>query len=116
MLLSIGVSTILPEKTAGARIELVETAKKWSSSKTIWQNGTYRVPTLPLVVRTLTLPQQEGMAITPEQLAYLSPMDWEHINLTGDSIWDLTVKSPHARQLNVQFSGFDTLTPISAIP
>ena len=42
--------------------------------------------------------QQEGMTITPEQLAHLSPMDWEHINLTGDYLWDLTVKSPHARQ------------------
>jgi TnpA family transposase len=42
--------------------------------------------------------QQEGMHITEEQLAHLSPMDWEHINLTEDYVWDLTVKSPHARQ------------------
>lgn len=42
--------------------------------------------------------QQEGMHITEEQLAHLSPMDWEHINLTGDYVWDLTAKSPHARQ------------------
>jgi len=42
--------------------------------------------------------QHEGMHITEEQLAHLSPMDWEHINLTGDYVWDLTVKSPHARQ------------------
>jgi hypothetical protein len=42
--------------------------------------------------------QQEGMHITSEQLARLSPMDWEHINLTGDYVWDLTVKSPNARQ------------------
>lgn len=42
--------------------------------------------------------QQEGMQITEEQLAHLSPMDWEHINLTGDYVWDLAMKSPHARQ------------------
>jgi hypothetical protein len=42
--------------------------------------------------------QQEGMIIAPEQLAHLSPMDWEHINLTGDYVWDLTVKSRYARQ------------------
>jgi len=46
----------------------------------------------------------EGMHITPEQLAHLSPMDWEHINLTGDYVWDLTVKSPTLARLNVQFS------------
>jgi hypothetical protein len=40
--------------------------------------------------------QQEGMTITAEQLIHLSPTDWEHINLTGDYVWDLTVKSPHA--------------------
>src|SRR5438270_3643186 len=28
--------------------------------------------------------QQEGIAMTTEQLAHISPMDWEHINLTGD--------------------------------
>ncbi|WP_201391754.1 Tn3 family transposase [Ktedonobacter sp. SOSP1-85] len=27
--------------------------------------------------------QQEEMTITSEQLTHLSPMDWEHINLTG---------------------------------
>ncbi|GHO57865.1 hypothetical protein KSB_63400 [Ktedonobacter robiniae] len=42
--------------------------------------------------------RQEGMTIIPEQLAHLSPMDWEHINLTGDYVWDQNVKSPHARQ------------------
>jgi TnpA family transposase len=40
----------------------------------------------------------EGMTITPEQLAHLSPMDWEHINLTGDYVWDLSVKNPYAQQ------------------
>ncbi len=49
--------------------------------------------------------QQEGVAMTTEQLAHISPMDWEHINLTGDYLWDLTVKSPHIQLcLSVHFS------------
>ena len=42
--------------------------------------------------------QREGVAMTTEQLAHISPMDWEHINLTGDYIWDLTTRGPHAQQ------------------
>ena len=43
--------------TVDASIDLAKMAKKWSSSKTIMQNDTYRVLTLRLVVWTLTLPQ-----------------------------------------------------------
>ena len=31
--------------------------------------------------------------MTAEQLRHLSPMDWEHIGLTGDYTWDFTVKN-----------------------
>lgn len=54
---SIGVGTLPSAKTVDARIDLAKMAKKWSSSKTIMQNDTYRVPPLRLVVWTLTLPQ-----------------------------------------------------------
>jgi TnpA family transposase len=37
--------------------------------------------------------QSEGVEMTAEQLRHLSPMDWEHIGLTGDYTWDLTAKN-----------------------
>ena len=40
--------------------------------------------------------QSEGVEMTAEQLRHLSPMDWEHIGLTGDYTWDFTVKSSRA--------------------
>jgi TnpA family transposase len=33
--------------------------------------------------------KSEGMVIPDEYLQHLSPMGWEHINLTGDYIWNL---------------------------
>jgi hypothetical protein len=39
--------------------------------------------------------QQEGAEMTAEQLQHLSPMDWEHISLTGDYTWDFNAKSSH---------------------
>jgi len=62
---SIGVGTLPPAKTVDARIDLAKMAKKWSSSKTIMQNDTYRVLTLRLVVWTLTLPQVRKAPGTP---------------------------------------------------
>ncbi len=49
---SIGVGTLPPAKTVDASMDLAKMAKKWSSSKTIMQNDTYRVLTLRLVVWT----------------------------------------------------------------
>ena len=37
--------------------------------------------------------QSAGVEMTAEQLRHLSPMDWEHISLTGDYTWDFTLKS-----------------------
>jgi hypothetical protein len=34
--------------------------------------------------------------MTAEQLRHLSPMDWEHISLTGDYTLDIILNSPHA--------------------
>lgn len=30
----------------------------------------------------------DGQTIDPELLKYLSPLGWEHINLTGDDQWN----------------------------
>lgn len=33
--------------------------------------------------------KQQGMDISEEYLQHLSPLEWEHINLTGDYVWNL---------------------------
>ena len=33
--------------------------------------------------------ERQGAPIPAECLPHLSPLGWEHINLTGDYIWDL---------------------------
>jgi len=40
--------------------------------------------------------RSEGVEMSAEQLHHLSPMDWEHIGLTGDYTWDFTAKSSRA--------------------
>ena len=40
--------------------------------------------------------KSEGVEMTAEQLRHLSPMDWEHIGLTGEYTWDFTAKSSRA--------------------
>ena len=37
--------------------------------------------------------QSEGVAMSAEQLRHLSPMDWEHIGLTGEYTWDFALKN-----------------------
>ena len=37
----------------------------------------------------VNLLKSEGVIIPEEYLQHLSPMGWEHINLTGDYIWNL---------------------------
>lgn len=37
----------------------------------------------------VNLLKSEGVIIPDEYLQHLSPMGWEHINLTGDYIWNL---------------------------
>ena len=31
--------------------------------------------------------EEAGKPVNPELLQYLSPLGWEHINLTGDYVW-----------------------------
>jgi hypothetical protein len=45
--------------------------------------------------------KQEGMDISEEYLQHLSPLGWEHINLTGDYVWNLK-----------QANSFDKLRPL----
>jgi hypothetical protein len=64
-----------------------------------FENQRYRASGLNLVVaaiilwntvyleRAIRLLQQKGRSISDELLVHLSPLGWEHINLTGDYIW-----------------------------
>jgi len=45
--------------------------------------------------------KQEGLDIPEEYLQHLSPLGWEHINLTGDYVWNLK-----------QGTSFDKLRPL----
>ena len=45
--------------------------------------------------------KQQGMNIPEEHLQHLSPLGWEHINLTGDYVWNLK-----------QATSFDQLRPL----
>jgi hypothetical protein len=37
--------------------------------------------------RAVTALRERGQAVSDELLAHLSPLGWEHINLTGDYVW-----------------------------
>jgi hypothetical protein len=37
--------------------------------------------------RVVALLRRRGQAVADELLAHLSPLGWEHINLTGDYVW-----------------------------
>ena len=37
--------------------------------------------------------RSHGRGVDDAQLQYLSPLGWEHINLTGDDLWRSTVKT-----------------------
>jgi Tn3 transposase DDE domain len=54
-------------------------------------------------VRTL---RERGQAISDDLLAHLSPLGWEHINLTGDYVWKLDsgTKQRPLRQLRLPIS------------
>lgn len=66
-----------------------------------YENQFYRASGLNLVVASIVLwntvylekavdyLKQQGMDIPEEYLQHLSPLGWEHINLTGDYVWNL---------------------------
>jgi hypothetical protein len=51
--------------------------------------------------RTIVALSDQGQIISDDLPAHLSPLGWEHINLTGDYIWDsdVTEDLPPSRQL-----------------
>jgi Tn3 transposase DDE domain-containing protein len=78
-----------------------------------FENQRYRSSGLNLVVaaiilwntiyleRAIGLLQQKGRTISDDLLIHLSPLGWEHINLTGDYIWQANrrVTKGHFRPL-----------------
>ena len=45
------------------------------------------------------LPDNRRLAIPPEFLAHVSPLSWEHINLTGEYRWPRTGSTGRAKSL-----------------
>lgn len=82
-----------------------------------YENQRYRASRLNLVVaaivlwntvyleRTVAALRDRGQAIPDELLAHLSPLGWEHINLTGDYVWKSDGEEALAprRQLHLPF-------------
>jgi Tn3 transposase DDE domain len=85
-----------------------------------YENQRHRASGLNLVVaaivlwntvhleRTIVALRDQGKTISDDLLAHLSPLGWEHINLTGDYIWnsDVTEDLPPSRQLTLPFLGY----------
>jgi hypothetical protein len=44
------------------------------------------------IERAVNALRDQGQEINDDHLQYLSPLDWEHINLTGDYLWKSDVK------------------------
>ena len=42
------------------------------------------------IERAVQISARNGQALDPELFKYLSPLGWEHINLTGDYQWKST--------------------------
>jgi len=57
--------------------------------------------------RTVTAIRQTGQIVSSETLAHLSPLKWEHINLTGDYHWrkDAGLRNRKSRPLRTGRSG-----------
>ncbi|BDI20609.1 hypothetical protein ANSO36C_64110 (plasmid) [Nostoc cf. commune SO-36] len=85
---------------------------RWRSHRS-YEDQFYRASGLNLVIAAIVLwntvylekavdyLQKQGMDIPEEYLQHLSPLGWEHINLTGDYVWNLK-----------QATSFDQLRPL----
>jgi TnpA family transposase len=83
-----------------------------------YENQRHRASGLNLVVAAIVLwntvyieravktLRERGQAISDDVLAHLSPLGWEHVNLTGDYIWkpDSGTKQRPLRQLRLPIS------------
>jgi hypothetical protein len=45
--------------------------------------------------RAVSTLRERGQAITDDLLAHLSPLGWEHINLTRDYVWESAIRKRH---------------------
>ena len=80
-----------------------------------YEDQFYRASGLNLVVEAIVLwdtvyldkavehLRQQGVEVPEEYLQHLSPLGWEHINFTGDYVWNLK-----------QAISFDKLRPLRA--
>ena len=84
-----------------------------------YENQSYRASGLNLVAacivlwntvyleRTVSALRQRGQVIDDDLLAHLSPLAWEHVNLTGDYAWrsDAGIRGGQFRPLRVSAAG-----------
>jgi hypothetical protein len=49
------------------------------------------------IARVIDAMRAEGEAIPDDMLPFLSPLGWQHINLTGDYIWAAGSAAPKAQ-------------------
>ena len=49
------------------------------------------------IERAVNALREQGQEIDDDHLQYLSPLGWEHINLTGDYLWKSNVKVGNGR-------------------
>ena len=89
-----------------------------------YENQRHRASGLNLVVAAIVLwntiyieravesLRERGQAISDDLLAHLSPLGWEHINLTGDYVWKPPGREKHRplRQLRLPI-GVDDAGP-----
>jgi hypothetical protein len=65
--------------------------------------------------RAIRAMRDHGQTIDPTLLPHLSPLGWEHINLTGGYIWRHARKAPPAKIQAVQLhppAQLDVLQPV----
>ena len=93
---------MLATRTSSAALQTIESAAGSEigpiAAIVLW-NTIY----IERAVRTL---RERGQAISDDLLAHLSPLGWEHINLTGDYVWkpDSGTKQRPLRQLRLPIS------------
>jgi TnpA family transposase len=78
---------------------------RWRSHRS-YEDQFYRASGLNLVIAAIVLwntvylekavdyLKQQGIDIPEEHLQHLSPLGWEHINLTGDYVWNFCCRRP----------------------
>ena len=72
-------------RTAGSHTREPEASRKWAEPRGRRHRALEHGPVY--LERAVAAIRQNGQTVSGETLAHLSPLKWEHINLTGDYHW-----------------------------